>query len=209
MEIDYSSIKKLKEIVNSVEKRINTFESNGYIESGLEIPPVNELRYSLEHLLRYLTGTEDSVNGAIKHSRRALYDSYEIELVHHFRAFQKFESANVDILLKDVCPHYFDWAEKFDEIRHFIKTTDKNNRDQYYETLEIMLKGIEKFPHQLRAAEQEAAKKRNENEKNKESLKIAQKNLEIAQNTVKIRTYALAISLSVALISLVALFLKN
>lgn len=215
--IDFSLILEIKEKAKIAEDYINhNFEgkNNGHISEGLNIPSVNELRYALNHLLRYLTGEQDHGHRALKHARRAIYDCYETEGIYLFASYQQFETENQDILLiNGVFPNYLVWARKFLELKEFMTNTPKDCRDDYYENLEAKILDMRAFYYESRAARQEILKIRAEKEKNeiekKDSLVIAQENLLMAKRTIKIRTAALTLSILALLSAISGLYIQS
>ncbi len=226
MTIDQDLIQELRQKVELAESHINHLEgmaNRGFFPEGLDIPSVNELRYALYHVLKYLTGDSKGAHDALKHVHRAIYDCYETECLYQFANFQDFETVNQDIIMKDVFPKYHDWAREFATLQDFIRNTSKENRDLYYKDLEKMLAKVRPFPMEIFGVRQEilkvrAEKERQNSEKDRalksaqESLKIAQDNLELARKTVAIRTRALIIGAFGAISAIavaVLTYLKN
>ena len=108
-------IAQIKEVVDETERRINHVSS---VAEGLNIPSTNELRYALNHLLKYLTGADKDTGliKALRHSKRALYDCYEVEVLFFHTTFEKFEDDYRDEPLADIVPHIHDWRAHFDAV---------------------------------------------------------------------------------------------
>ena len=211
MDIDIDLINNIKTKVEIAENHVNHLESMvdaGSVPAGLDIPSINELRYALNHLLRYLTGEAAGAVDALKHVHRAIYDCYETESLYQFHDFSAFEVANQDIQMRDVFPKYLDWAREFTELQNFIKDTPRDNRQNYYCELEVLLKKIRPFSSEVRGVRQEILKFRADREKQREekenTVAIAVKNLALAERTVKIRTIALIITSAVGLLAVLA-----
>ncbi|WP_333641582.1 hypothetical protein [Mesotoga prima] len=210
IDIDMDLILEIKSKVKIAEDYINhNFEgitNSGHVPEGIDIPSMNELRYALNHLLRYLSGEKDHGHRALKHARRAIYDCYETEALYLFANYRQFESENQDIILIDIFKDYLLWARRFLELKEFISNTPKDNRDEYYENLEAMLFNMRPFYYESRIARQEILKMRAEKEKNEREKNDA---LEIAQKTIKIRTIALTLSTLGLLVAIVGLYIQS
>lgn len=201
MNIDQSLVREIKKKADQAESRVNHLQEmslNSDLPDGLDIPSINELRYALNHVLRYLLGEQAGGTDALKHVHRALYDCYETESLFLFSVFSDFETTNADIQMKEVFPNYLACARDFSGLRNFIKNTQKENRQEYYAQLEEWLAKVRPYIDEIRAVKQEILKLRVEKDgkqqEKEEALRISQENLRLAQRTVKIRTTALAIA---------------
>jgi hypothetical protein len=215
MSIDFELIAEIKRRADQAENHVNHLKeltkSNDFPD-GLDIPSINELRYALNHVLRYLLGEKNGASDALKHVHRAIFDCYETESLYLFTHFSDFESSNQDILMREVFPKYLDCARDFSALRDFIRTTPRESRHEYYRDLENHLNRVRPYIGELRAVKQEILKLRASAEKERRekdnSLRIAEENLSLARRTVKIRTTALAITAAVGLIAAAAAFFK-
>lgn len=157
--IDPDFLKKLQDVVGKTEGRINHVDGiakrmQGHVISGLNIPSVNELRYSFVHLLRHLSHlmnsqsdggkdnedlkakAKDEAEKALRHSKRALYDSYEIEAYFHCSTFIQFQNDYRNEVVAEVEPAYLKWAYTFNNLKHFLDTTVRDDRERFCEDLE-------------------------------------------------------------------------
>lgn len=223
MTIDLQLITEIKTKSEVAENHINHLvemtRSNDFPD-GLDIPSINELRYALNHVLRYLLGDVNGASDALKHINRAIYDCYETEGLYLFSHFSEFETNNSDVLMKDVFPQYLQCAKEFSLLRDFIKDTPRDNRHEYYAELETKLVKIRPYIHEIRAVKQEILKVRvtqvqlkHEKEASlkiaQDNLAIANRNLELAQKTVRIRTIALFIALGSFIAAAIAIWVRS
>lgn len=215
MSIDLNLIAEIKKKSEQAENHVNHLKEltkSSDFPDGLDIPSINELRYALNHVLRYLLGEEHGATDALKHVHRAIFDCYETESLYLFTHFSDFESSNQDILMKDVFPKYLECARDFSALRDFIRTTPRESRHAYYGELEIHLGKVRPYIGEIRAVKQEILKLRAAKEKERRdkdsALRIAEENLELARRTVRIRTTALVITATVGLIAAAAAFFR-
>lgn len=165
-------IAQIKEVVDETERRINHVNS---VAEGLNIPSTNELRYAFNHLLKYLTGAdkEAGLAKALRHSKRALYDCYEVEVLFFHGTFEQFEDDYRDEPLADIIPSIHEWRAHFEDIRDFVQNTERNNRDQYYEALKSKHDATRPIIRALKSARQEINTRRKiEQEKRDREIKI-------------------------------------
>jgi hypothetical protein len=215
MTVDLELIAEIKKKSERAESHVNhllDIKKNGNFPAGLDIPSINELRYALNHLLRYLLGDPQGGTDALKHVHRAIFDCYETESLYLFGHFSDFEGNHEDILLMEVFPKYLDCARDFGALRDFIKTTSRESRHEYYAELEKMLQRVRPYINEFRVVRQEILKVRAAQEKERRdkdnALRIAEQNLVLAQRTLKIRTLALVITVTVGLIAAAAAFFR-
>ncbi len=172
--LDSDLFEKINEVAKKTEKRINHLEAT---QVGLDIPSVNELRYCFNHLLRHLAGDVEGGKDVYKHVRRALYDCYETESLFILDAFSTFETDYATFPIQRVVPSYMDWAQKFTELQEFMQNTPRDDREDYYEQLEVLLVEFRPIKSALRAARQEINK---EIEDQNKAERKSQQNLRVA-----------------------------
>jgi hypothetical protein len=215
-----AEIKKKSELAESHVNHLKEVTKSSDFPDGLDIPSINELRYALNHVLRYLLGEQNGGHDALKHVHRAIFDCYETETFYLFAYFSDFEADSQDTPMKDVFPKYLDCARDFGDLRDFIKTTPRSSRHEYYAELEIKLGKVRPYIGEIRAVKQEVLKLRAAKEKERkdkddslrianDSLRIANDQLELARRTVTIRTTALVIAAAVGLLAAAAAFFKH
>lgn len=190
-------IEKIGSRVEIVEKRLSQLERNN---PTINIPALNELRYALVHLLRYLKSEnsqsqEVEAENADKHARRAYYDCFEAEALYYFREFGQFEETFKEINILEYISDYIDWGGVFEELRVFMQSFPKDKREQYCEELEIILVRIRPIHSKLKTARIELfkyiEKLNRENKKLEEEKVKAEEALRIAKETIAIREASL------------------
>lgn len=207
MTVDLTLIAEIKRKSEQAESHVNHLKEitrSSDFPDGLDIPSINELRYALNHVLRYVLGEQHGATDALKHVHRAIFDCYETESLYLFSYFSDFEGGNQDILMRDVFPKYLDCAKEFAELRDFIKNTPRESRHEYYAELEVMLAKVRPYVGEIRVVKQEILKFRAAKEQERKdkdtALQVANENLNLARQTVKIRTTALVVTLVLGLI---------
>lgn len=211
-EIDHQLIDRLGERVELVEKRISQLERCYPV---INVPSLNELRYALVHLLRYLRDAPDplqNAQNAIKHAKRAHYDCFEAEALYFFKEFAQFEDTFKNICLIEHISDYLDWSAHFEHLRDFMQNTSREDRDQYCDDLELKLVNLRPIHTKLKAARVELLKYvqglEHENKKLEEDNAIKSDELKVAHETLKIRRKHLCIAYIVAAIAFAGLFIQ-
>lgn len=131
---------------------------------GTEIPTINELRYTLNHLLFYLDeDDEEEWKKSHRHARRALFDAHDAEAQFLTQKFLSFEEQHRDMVVGDVVPEVFTWRAVIGAYAEFSRVTDRDHREEYYERLKPHLEAIRPIISQLQQASDDLNKKRQEN----------------------------------------------
>lgn len=190
--LDADLMDQIDQIVKQTERRINHLETTAI---GLDIPSINELRYALNHLLRYLNNDESGGKDVLKHARRALYDCYETESLFLLDVFQTFETDYSTFPIQRFIPDYMAWARQSDELQEFMQATPRDNRENYYQQLEALLEKLRPVKSSLRAARQEI---------NKEILELQKKEIE-SRRTLQIALWSAGATVTAAIVAAIAL----
>ncbi|MEK7747455.1 MAG: hypothetical protein AAB300_00025 [Nitrospirota bacterium] len=147
-------LKEISDKTERAERRISLLSS--LRGEALIVPPVNELRYAHYHLLRYTMDNDIAEgNKTLDHCKRALYDTYEVELLFHFKVFETFAQDYQKFEIISVVPQYIEWGATFENLRDIIYTCPRENRGEYYMRLEPMLPPIKAITDSLPAARQQ------------------------------------------------------
>lgn len=122
----------------------------------LVIPSVNQLRYAGKHLSRIIEGEgdlTDNTRDAVKHCKRSIYDSYELEIVFLTEAFDRFQDDYSHIVISnDILPGYVDIVRRFDDGLDFIGQVQNDSREKYYQNCEGHVAGMREAYKQIKAA---------------------------------------------------------
>ena len=188
-------INQLSERVEMVEKRLSQVERPYPV---IHVPSLNELRYALVHLLRYLrdeTNQEKEAENAFKHVRRAHYDCYEAEALFYFKEITQFEETFKEIYILKHIPEYLEWSFSYNDLRDFMQSFSKEDRDKYCDELEQKLSNIRPIHSKLKTARLEllkyVEKLTEENEKLLDDKLKAEEELKIARMTIDVREKSL------------------
>lgn len=185
--------KQIQEIVALFRKAERLIKRIETLESALSIPSVNELRYVGYHLCCALVGdgcldprsapitdTADSrsederideqIVSAKRHCKRALYDAYEIGIVHHLESIEAFEEkhASDSDLVLEVVPDYPDLlahAADASVLLDQVKQDNYDDRDAYYEQAEPHHNRLGELAKKLRVCDTFVTKKVNRRRK--------------------------------------------
>lgn len=127
------------EIINST--NIVSKNKNGFEYDGVLFPPINQLRYACRDLL---TGyyknpnTEigvDRIKEAIRHAKRAAWDSIEIAMWIKLKEIEIFKGHYKDYITKELYPNWGkEYVEPIQEIYDFIdrnEDVDRKHRANY------------------------------------------------------------------------------
>lgn len=130
---DQEILKEIVSLYSEAERAIKYIEDFG---QTLVFPAVNQLRYTGNHLVRYLSNHDkEELSDALKHVKRSTYDSYETAIVYQMGLYSKFKADYQKVEVTKVIPDYLDIKEKIETARNFIrdhngsKTRGENYRD--------------------------------------------------------------------------------
>lgn len=133
--IDQDRLHEISDLFLEAEKAIKDIEDFG---GELIVPAVNQLRYTGNHLVRYLndpSGDGDELDSAAKHCKRAAYDAYEAAIIYHMLEFKKFKDDYRRVVVSDVIPNYSEICRRIEEARTFIRAHNKRKtRGENYRT---------------------------------------------------------------------------
>ncbi|HUX08506.1 MAG TPA: hypothetical protein VMX35_14490 [Acidobacteriota bacterium] len=150
----------IKNVVAKAEKQLAHVRQYA---RGTEIPTINELRYTLHHLLCHLAeDDEEEWKKSHRHARRALFDAYDAEAQFLSTKFMAFEEQHIDLVIGEVVPTISDWRAAVGAYAEFSRDTDRDHREDYYEKLEPHLAAIRPIISQLQQASDDLNKKRRE-----------------------------------------------
>lgn len=129
------TLKEICDRFGEAERAIKEVEDIG---GELVVPAVNQLRYTGNHLIRYLSDplgrtAMDELGDAVKHCKRAAYDAYEAAILNQLMECQKFKDDYRKTIVTDVIQDYPKIVCKIEEARTFIRDNDQSKtRGEYY-----------------------------------------------------------------------------
>lgn len=148
------------------ERRIKRVE---WIETKLQIPSINELRYVGYHLFKAFSYIENAdkqaeeISRAKRHCKRASYDALELGIIHVLEDIRDFKEEFHDFPVSDVVPDYLDKLKQISSIQKFLENSaGSEDRDSYYEECEKNLSTLEEIRLSLDSARDEINLKRRE-----------------------------------------------
>lgn len=130
--------------------------------SELIVPAVNQLRYTGNHLIRYLNDPSDidSLTDAVKHCKRATYDAYEAAILNQLMEYRKFKDDYRNVIVADIVSDYSELARQIEEARKFARDNNQSKtRGDYYMAGRDHLKTITTNVAKLSACRDELNKK--------------------------------------------------
>lgn len=128
---DLESLNNIVELFSEAEEAIKYIEDFG---GELVVPAINQLRYTGNHLVRYLGKMEpDELRDAAKHAKRATYDAYEAVIVYHLLEYKKFQDDYRKVQIIKAVPDYPEIQASIEEARKFIRenSESKTRGDNY------------------------------------------------------------------------------
>ncbi len=131
-EDDQKQLAHIGELFNEAEIAIKEIEDFG---SELVVPAVNQLRYCGNHLVRYLSDTDnkEELEDSVKHCKRAVYDAYEASIVYHLLEFKIFKEDYRKVQVAIVIPDYADIQQDIRQARDFIRNNNESKtRGEFY-----------------------------------------------------------------------------
>jgi len=132
--------KKLSEIVALFDRAEVDLKKSEHLDSNLNIPCINELRYAGYHIAKATSddNPDENLEKAVGHCKRAIYDANEsavIFLLEDIRAFQLDYSQSAHVIT--VVHNYIEIKKNVHGITTRLdenKRSNHKNRDKYYES---------------------------------------------------------------------------
>lgn len=141
---DQKALCEIVELFNEAEAAIKYIEDFG---ENLIVPSVNQLRYTGNHLVRYLAspGNHEELKDAAKHVKRATYDAYEAAIIYHLLSYNKFKDDYRKVVVSQVIQDYASIQESIEGARSFVRDNQESKtRGENYKNgrkhLEIIIK---------------------------------------------------------------------
>lgn len=114
----------------------------------LIVPAVNQLRYTGNHIIRYLINpsgktAELELADAIKHCKRATYDAYEAAILNQLMEYRKFKDDYRNTKITDVLPGYPEITLIIEKARAFARGNNQSKtRGEFYQSAREQLRTI-------------------------------------------------------------------
>ncbi len=147
--IDHDHLARICSLFKEAERAIKEIEDIG---NELIVPAVNQLRYTGNHLVRYLADPDNKSElfDAEKHCKRATYDAYEAAILYYLNLFHKFKDDYRRVTITTVLPDYPDLCLEVDKARKLIRDNNKSKtRGEFYqqcrEHLEVIAGNVKKM----------------------------------------------------------------
>ena len=165
----------------------------------VDIPSINELRYAGHHIVKHISGdTDDHIEKAEKHCKRAIYDAHELSVVDSLEKIRLFEKDyRISINIVKVVHGYPVKIAEVNAINQRINAVRDNGYDsraQYYDR-------IERDRNRLLEIEMELSNSRNEINKLDHADEVENVRLENGRVTQRRWNIALSIIGIVAIIA--------
>ncbi len=148
-ENDQEQLAYIAELFSEAEIAIKEIEDFG---SELVVPAVNQLRYCGNHLVRYLSDTDnkEELEDSVKHCKRAAYDAYESAIAYHLLEFKTFKEDYRKVQITPVIPDYADIQQMIKQARDFIRNnSESKTRGDFYkngrEHLQLLAGNVDKL----------------------------------------------------------------
>lgn len=160
VEEPHSEEETLDEIValfRDAERAIKYVEDFG---QTLVFPAVNQLRYTGNHLVRFLaTRDRTELIDASRHVKRATYDAYETAIVYQMGCYEKFKQDYQKVQVTKVIPDYVEIQGQIEDARQFIRDHNgSKTRGDHYRDGQEHLDKIKCMVHRLEVSRGELNK---------------------------------------------------
>ena len=129
---DQEQLQRISALFTEAERAIKEIEDVG---GELVVPAVNQLRYTGNHLVRYLRNPDDKeeLRDAFKHCKRATYDAYEAAITYQLLEFKTFKDDYRKVQVSTVIPDYSNIKHVIGEARRFIRDNNESKtRGDFY-----------------------------------------------------------------------------
>lgn len=129
---DKPLLQEICDLFTEAEKAIKEVEDTG---GELVVPAVNQLRYTGNHLVRYLCNPEktDELHDSVRHCKRATYDAYEAAILYQLEEYRKFKDDYRKTVVIDVIPDYPEIVTSIENARKFARENNNSKtRGEFY-----------------------------------------------------------------------------
>jgi hypothetical protein len=129
------TLTEICDLFKKAERAIKEVEDIG---GELVVPAVNQLRYTGNHLIRYLSDplgstAMDELGDAVKHCKRAAYDAYEAAILNQLMEYRKFKDDYRNTIIAPIIQDYPKIACAIEKARIFIRNNNHSKtRGEYY-----------------------------------------------------------------------------
>ncbi len=155
---DQKALAEIVVLFNEAEEAIKYIEDFG---ENLIVPAVNQLRYTGNHLVRYLSSSQniEELKDAAKHVKRATYDAYEAAILYHILEYNKFKNDYRGVVVSQVISDYSDIQDSIEKARSFVRTNgESKTRGENYRDGRQHLENIIKETRRLNSSRDELNK---------------------------------------------------
>ena len=155
---DTEALSEIVTLFNEAESAIKYIEDFG---ENLIVPAVNQLRYTGNHLVRYLSSptNREELRDASKHVKRATYDAYEAAILYHLLEYNKFKNDYRRVIVSQVIQDYNTIQESVESARSFVRANQESNtRGENYKNGKKHLEVIINNTNRLNAGRDELNK---------------------------------------------------
>lgn len=155
------SLQEIRTLFTEAEQAIKEVEDTG---GELIVPAVNQLRYTGNHLIRYLSNpasdtAEAELTDAAKHCKRATYDAYEAAILNQLMEYSKFKDDYRNVQITSVISDYPEIADQIEQARTFARNNNESKtRGEFYQAGREHLQTIVKNVGKLNACREELNK---------------------------------------------------
>ena len=156
--LDSDHLSKVCSLFQEAERAIKEIEDIG---NELIVPAVNQLRYTGNHLIRYLAdpSRKTELFEAERHCKRAAYDAYEAAILYYLSLFHTFKHDYRKGTISTVIPDYADLCLQVEKARKLIRNNNTSKtRGDYYKECREHLKEITAIVDKLEASREELNK---------------------------------------------------
>ena len=157
-DIDHKRLGEIATLFDEAERAIKEIEDSG---GELVVPAINQLRYTGNHLVRYLADPTNTgeLDDATRHCKRAAYDAYEASIIYNLLEYQKFKDDYRKVGITAVIPDYIDIQNNIDQSMSFIRDNNKGKtRGDHYEDCRTHLRILTSNVKRLNAGREELNK---------------------------------------------------
>lgn len=134
-------------------------------DDGLDIPSINELRYTAFHLIHALDETEaheqkEQLRRAKRHCERAAYDAMELGIIRKLEEIRRFQKDYRMTPITNILPDYIQRMEAATAVRDFLAENTDRNKHENYKKCELHYHSLKDIVQKLTTAREELNKSR-------------------------------------------------
>ena len=116
----------IEELYSLIEEAENCIKEAEYVKNeGFYLPSINELRYSLRHLIQYIKDNRsDDLVECKAHIKRSMYDALEVRIIILMERTRRFRRLYYFVFIPKVITNWLDIVNELEDTKSLLSLDD-------------------------------------------------------------------------------------